>query len=62
MIVLVLGLWMTLRSSNDLREDIVFRPADMQATMREEGSVPGWAHAVAVAASLVIVLAWLRKR
>jgi hypothetical protein len=61
-IVLVLGLWITIRSSNDLRVESFTRPADMQATtMREQGSVPGWAHAMAIGASFVIVLAWLRK-
>jgi hypothetical protein len=61
MIVLVLGLWMTIRSSNESREQSVVRLADMEATLREGGSAPGWAHAVAIGASLVIVLAYLRK-
>ena len=61
MIVLVLGLWITIRSSNDLHAESAFRLPDMQATLPEQGSVPGWAQAMAIGASFVIVLAWLRK-
>ena len=61
MIVLVLGLWITIRSSNDMREETVFRPADMQVMMQKQSGVPGWANAMAIGASFVIVLAWLRK-
>lgn len=61
MIVLVLGLWITIRSSNESHAESAFPPADVRATMQEQGSVPGWAQAMAVGASFVIVLAWLRK-
>jgi hypothetical protein len=60
-IVLVIGLWMTIRSSTESREASVIRPADMEATMQEQGGVPGWARAMAVGASFVLVLVRLRK-
>jgi hypothetical protein len=60
-VVLVIGLWMTIRSSSDSREESVTRLADIEATMREQRSVPAWAQAVAVGASFVLVLVGLTK-
>jgi hypothetical protein len=61
-VVLVMGLWITMRSSSYSREENVTRLADLEATIQEQGSVLGWAQAIAVGGSLVLVLVGLRKR
>jgi hypothetical protein len=61
--VLVIGLWITLRSPSDSREESAIPLANIEATMQEQGSVPGWARAMmaVAAAGFVLVLVRLRK-
>ena len=60
-VVVVMGLWITIWSPSDSREESVIRLADMEATMREQAGVAEWARAMAVGASFVLVLVGLRK-
>jgi hypothetical protein len=60
-VVLVIGLVMTIRPPSDSREVGAIPLADIEATMQEQGSAPGWARAMAVGVGFVLVLVRLRK-
>jgi hypothetical protein len=60
-VVLVIGLWITIRQPSYAREESAVQLTDLEATMQEQRSVPGWTRAIALGAGVVLVLVW-RKR
>ena len=60
-VLIAIGLWIIIRPPSYSREESVFKFGDIEAKMRQERSVPGWAGGMALGAGLVLVLAGFRK-
>ena len=59
--LIVIGLWLLIRSPSYSREESVLKVGDIEAKMRQEHPVPGWVGGLALGAGLVLVVVGLKK-
>jgi drug/metabolite transporter (DMT)-like permease len=59
--LIVMGLWLLIRPPSYSREESVFKVGEIEAKVRQEHPVPGWAGGLALGAGLVLVVVGLKK-
>lgn len=62
LVLIAVGLWLIIRPPSYPHKENVLKLGDLEATVQEQRSVPGWAGGVVLGAGLVLVVAGLRKR
>jgi hypothetical protein len=61
-VLIALGLWIIVRPPTYSREESLFKVGNLEATMRREHTVPGWAGGAAVGGGVVLTLLALIRR
>ena len=59
--LIVIGLWLMIRPPSYSREESVFKLGEIEAKVRQQHPVPGWAGGLALGAGLVLVVVGLKK-
>ena len=62
LLLIVLGLWITIRPPSYSHNETVLKFGDVEANMQQQRTVPGWAGGVALGAGLVLVVVGFSKR
>jgi hypothetical protein len=61
LVLIAVGLWIIVRPPSYSHDETVLKFGDVEAKMREQRTVPGWAGGIALGAGLVLVVVRLRK-
>jgi len=60
--LIVIGLWMVIRSPSYSCEESVFKLGDIEAQVQQEHPLPEWVGGIALGAGLVLLVVGIKKR